>query len=179
MRTLVLGGVRSGKSRFAESLALAQSAPVTVIATATAGDAEMKRRIEIHRARRPAHWKLREEPRALAHALTTVAAADRFVLVDCLTLWLTNLLCHEDETLLETEVARLLAVWPELPGEVVAVSNEVGMGIMPINDLARRFADAAGELHQAIAACSERVVSVVAGIPVTVKGNLASTGRSR
>jgi adenosylcobinamide kinase / adenosylcobinamide-phosphate guanylyltransferase len=175
VRTLVLGGVRSGKSRYAEALAQAQSASVLVLATATAEDAEMVRRIEAHRARRPANWSVLEEPIALAAALTEAAGPDRFILIDCLTLWLTNLLCHGNPALLESEVARLVDAWPKLPGEIVAVSNEVGLGIMPINDLARRFADVAGELHQALAAQSQRVVSVVAGIPVTVKGDPAVT----
>jgi adenosylcobinamide kinase / adenosylcobinamide-phosphate guanylyltransferase len=169
VRTLVLGGVRCGKSRYAESLAHAQSAAVIVLATATAGDAEMTRRIEAHRARRPAHWRVVEEPLALAAALTQAAAPDRFVLIECLTLWISNLLCQDDPARLESEVARLVQAWPKLPGQVVAVSNEVGLGIMPVNDLARRFADVAGALHQALAAHSERVVSVVAGIPVTLK----------
>jgi adenosylcobinamide kinase/adenosylcobinamide-phosphate guanylyltransferase len=161
--------VRSGKSRYAESLALAQSAPVIVLATATAGDAEMARRIEAHRGHRPAHWRVVEEPLALAAVLTKAAGPDRFVLIECLTLWISNLLCQDDPTRLESEVARLVQAWSQLPGQVVAVSNEVGLGIMPINDLARRFADIAGELHQALAAHSERVVSVVAGIPVMLK----------
>jgi adenosylcobinamide kinase / adenosylcobinamide-phosphate guanylyltransferase len=169
VRTLILGGVRSGKSRYAETLAHAHSGAVIVLATATAGDPEMARRIEIHRARRPAQWAVLEEPLALAAALTKAAAPGRLVLVDCLTLWLSNLLCQDDPTRLETEMARLQEVWPKLPGEVVAVSNEVGMGIMPVNELARRFADIAGELHQVLAAHSERVVSVVAGIPVIIK----------
>ena len=178
MRTLVLGGVRSGKSRYAEALAQAQSAPVLLLATATAGDAEMARRIEAHRARRPAQWAVLEEPLSLAAALSNAAAPNRLILVDCLTLWLTNLFCLDDAQRLHSEVGRLVETWPTLPGEVVAVSNEVGMGIMPINELARRFADVAGELHQALAASSERVVSVVAGIPVIVKDSSAVADRS-
>jgi len=174
LRTLVLGGVRSGKSRYAEALAHSQSSPVIVLATATAGDPEMARRIEAHRARRSAHWSVIEEPLALAAALKKAAATDRCVLIECLTLWLSNLLCRDDPALLESEVGQLVEAWPSLPGEIVAVSNEVGLGIMPVNDLARRFADLAGELHQALAARSERVVSLVAGIPVTVKGDPAA-----
>jgi adenosylcobinamide kinase / adenosylcobinamide-phosphate guanylyltransferase len=176
VRTLVLGGVRSGKSRYAEKLASAQAVPVTVIVTATVGDEEMARRIAAHRARRPGNWTLVEEPLGLAAAVKKVAARDRFVLIDCLTLWLTNLLCLENVGRLETEVSGLVEAWSTLPGEVVAVSNEVGMGIMPVNDLARRFGDIAGELHQALAARSERVVSVLAGIPIAIKGDLADVG---
>jgi adenosylcobinamide kinase/adenosylcobinamide-phosphate guanylyltransferase len=174
MRTLVLGGVRSGKSRYAEALARSQSASVIFVATATAADADMARRIELHRARRPAHWTVVEEPISLAEVLIRSAAPERFILVDCLTLWLTNLLSQYDPVRLQSRIAQLVDAWPKLPGELVAVSNEVGLGVMPINDLARRFADHAGELHQALAAHSERVVNVVAGVPVTIKGIPAS-----
>jgi adenosylcobinamide kinase / adenosylcobinamide-phosphate guanylyltransferase len=169
MRTLVLGGVRSGKSRYAQALAQAQAGPVTVLVTASPDDAEMARRIEAHRARRPSQWHVVEERLALSAVLTRVAAPDHFVIIDCLTLWLSNLMCCDDPPRLQTEFAGLIETWSKLPGEVVAVSNEVGLGIMPVNDLARRFADLAGELHQALAARSERVVTMVAGIPVRVK----------
>ncbi len=169
MRTLVLGGVRSGKSRYAEGLARAQTAPVTVIATGTAGDAEMTRRIEAHRARRPREWSVIEEPLSLAEALGRAADPGGCVMIECLTLWLTNLLCHPDPGRLESELTRFTQLWAGLPGEVIAVSNEVGLGVMPVNELARRFADLAGELHQSLGAASDRVVTLVAGIPLVIK----------
>jgi adenosylcobinamide kinase / adenosylcobinamide-phosphate guanylyltransferase len=169
VKTLVLGGVRSGKSRYAASLARNAARPITLIATGAAGDEEMAARIAVHRANRPAHWSVVEEPRRLASALVRAANADSVVIVDCLTLWLTNLLCHADTGLLETEVESLLKALPELPGSQIFVGNEVGFGIMPINDLARRFGDAAGVLHQRLAAVCDRVVLMIAGLPLTVK----------
>jgi len=168
VKLLVLGGVRSGKSRYAESLGRATADPVTLIATATAGDAEMAERIAAHRAHRPPEWHVIEEPihlgRALADAMTPV------IIVDCLTLWLTNLLCDPHAGLLETEIEALFDVLPALAGTVVFVSNEVGFGIMPTNALARRFADQAGLLHQRLAPLVNRVVLMVAGVPFVIKG---------
>ncbi len=170
MRVLVLGGVRSGKSRHAEGLALRHGGPVTVIATGTAGDGEMERRIALHRARRPAAWRVVEEPLELAGALRRCAVPGGLVLIECLTLWLTNLLCDPDAARLARERNGLLAAWPHLEGDVIAVSNEVGLGIVPANALARRFMDEAGELHQALAAQCEQVVTLIAGLPLTLKG---------
>ncbi|MFL6651990.1 MAG: bifunctional adenosylcobinamide kinase/adenosylcobinamide-phosphate guanylyltransferase [Sulfurifustaceae bacterium] len=168
MKTLVLGGVRSGKSRYAETLARQAARPVTYIATATAQDDEMRRRIEAHRARRPVEWTVVEEPLALADALRRHASG-RFVIVDCLTLWLTNLLLAEDGRF-EHERVALLAALPSLASDVVFVSNETGMGIVPLGELSRRFSDEAGQLHQDLAQCCERVVLMVAGLPLTLKG---------
>ncbi len=167
---LVLGGVRSGKSRYSESVAANHRGPVTVLATATAGDPEMERRIALHRARRPAGWTVVEEPLDLAGALERCDAAGGLVLIECLTLWLTNLLCDPEPERLARERARLLAAWPRLRGDVIAVSNEVGLGIVPANALARRFMDEAGELHQALAARSDQVVTLIAGLPLHLKG---------
>ena len=169
MKTLVLGGVRSGKSRHAECLARDATGPITLIATGTAGDEEMAARIAAHRANRPARWSVIEEPLRLSNALARAATADSTVIVDCLTLWLTNLLCHANTKLLKTEVESLLAALPQLPGTLIFVGNEVGFGIMPINDLARRFGDAAGVLHQRLAVVCDRVVLMIAGLPLTVK----------
>lgn len=170
MKTLILGGVRSGKSRLAERLAGAAGAPVTYIATATAGDTEMRTRIEAHRTRRPDHWHLVEEPIRLAAALREQASGDRCILVECLTLWLTNLLLAEDTSALDREYAALLHTVPELPGRLILVSNETNMGVTPLGELSRRYCDAAGLLHQALAGCCERVVLTVAGLPHVVKG---------
>jgi adenosylcobinamide kinase/adenosylcobinamide-phosphate guanylyltransferase len=170
MRELILGGVRSGKSRLAEQRAQASGLPVTYIATATAQDDEMKARIAHHQGQRPDHWQLVEEPLALATAMQRHAAADHCVLVDCLTLWLTNLLCAEDEARLRREVAALLETLPRLPGQIIMVSNETGMGVVPLGELTRRYCDEAGRLHQAVAQCCERVILTVAGLPLHLKG---------
>jgi adenosylcobinamide kinase/adenosylcobinamide-phosphate guanylyltransferase len=168
--TLILGGVRSGKSRLAEHLARGSGLPVTYVATALAGDDEMRARIDAHRQRRPADWVLVEEPRRLAGTLAEVCADGRCVLVECLTLWLTNLLCADDATMLEHEVAALRELAPRLPGQVVFVGNEVNMGVIPMDELSRRYCDLAGNLHQALAADCHRVILTVAGLPLVVKG---------
>lgn len=170
MKTLILGGVRSGKSRFAESLALKSHLPVTYIATATADDGEMHARIATHRARRHESWTTIEETRALAARLKACAAPDQCLLVDCLTLWLTNLLMTAEEAALARERDALLAILPALPGEIIMVGNETGLGIVPVGALTRRFCDEAGRLHQAIAQACDRVTFMVAGLPLTLKG---------
>lgn len=169
LRELVLGGARSGKSRHAEQRARQSGLKVVYIATGEAGDEEMAVRIAHHRARRPAEWRTVEEPLHLAPALQSHAAPERFVLVDCLTLWLSNLL-EQGEACFRAERQALLDTLPALPGEVCLVSNEVGLGLVPINPAARRFVDEAGRLHQELAACCERVVWVAAGLPQVLKG---------
>ncbi len=172
MRELILGGARSGKSALAGRRAEA-FAQVVWIATAEARDAEMAERIARHRAERPAHWQTVEEPLSLAAALRrhagNAAGADVCLVVDCLTLWLTNLLLAEDAGLLERETAALLDTLPALPGAIVLVANEVGLGIVPENALARRFRDEAGRLNQRVAAACERVTFVAAGLPLVLK----------
>ncbi len=170
LKTLILGGVRSGKSRLAETLALQSGLPVTYVATAIAGDEEMRERIELHRQRRPAAWTVVEEPYALAGALRVHAVQGRCAVVDCLTLWLTQLLCAGEE-LLAKERDALLAVVPEIEAHLILVSNETGLGIVPLDALTRRFADEAGRLHQALAEQCERVVLTLAGLPWLLKGN--------
>ena len=170
MRTLILGGARSGKSRLAERMAQENQLAVTHIATAQAQDAEMAQRIAAHRARRPAHWASIEEPLALAAVLQTHAAPGHCLLVDCLTLWLTNLLLHPDPAVLARERAALLDALPELPGKIILVSNETGMGVVPLGNLTRRYCDEAGWLHQELAERCEQVLLTVAGIPLTLKG---------
>ena len=170
MKKLILGGVRSGKSKLAEQHALATGLPVTYIATATADDVEMRARIAHHQAQRPAQWQLVEEPLALAATLKRHAAENHCLLVDCLTLWLTNLLCAQNESRLQTEVSSLLQILPTLPGHIILVSNETGMGIVPLGELTRRYCDEAGRLHQAVALSCERVILTVAGLPLHLKG---------
>lgn len=172
MKELILGGARSGKSAFAQQRAIASGLPVIYLATAEARDAEMTARIARHRADRPTDWSLVEEPLALAAALRTHASPDRCLLVDCLTLWLSNLLAAGDERL-EAEISALTLTLPTLPGQVLLVSNEVGQGIVPANPLARRFRDQAGLLHQSIAVCCDRVTFVIAGLPLTLKDSPA------
>jgi len=172
MRTLILGGARSGKSALAERLAADSRREVAYIATAQAGDREMAARIAHHRARRPQQWLCVEEPLHLADVMREYAREDRCILVDCLTLWLSNLLGDADMRGFERERDRLLDVLPILPGDVLMVSNEVGLGIVPMGELTRRFVDEAGRLHQAVAAVSERVVFVAAGLPFAFKGTL-------
>lgn len=169
MKELILGGARSGKSALALRRAAESGRAVTWLATAQPLDAEMAERIARHRDERPAGWRTVEEPLRLAQALGACAAADGCIVVDCVTLWLTNLMLAEDAGLLERETAALLAVLPTLPGQLVLVSNEVGLGIVPDNALARRFRDEAGRFNQAIAALCERVTFVAAGLPLALK----------
>ncbi|WP_200935862.1 bifunctional adenosylcobinamide kinase/adenosylcobinamide-phosphate guanylyltransferase [Methylobacterium sp. Leaf117] len=168
--TLVLGGARSGKSAHAEGLIEACPAPWLYLATAQAWDDEMRDRIALHRKRRSADWITRDVPMDLAGA---VAAAPGPVLVDCLTLWLTNLILAEADV--EAATAALLAACAAAPGPVVLVGNEVGLGIVPDNVLARRFRDAAGRLHQRLARQADHVVFLVAGLPLIVKPQAGAT----
>jgi len=170
MLELILGGARSGKSRLAERLAADSALAVTYIATSQALDGEMAARIVHHRQRRPAHWALVEEPLQLAGVLREQAGAQRCLLVDCLTLWLTNLLMLEEPARLAAERDALLECLGELPGRVILVSNETGLGVVPLGELTRRYVDEAGWLHQAVAERAERVTFMVAGLPMILKG---------
>ena len=172
MQSLILGGARSGKSALAERLAADSGREVIYIATAQAHDEEMHERIGHHRASRPAHWRSVEEPLALADALRLHAREDRCLLVDCLTLWLSNLLIDPQPARCARERDALLDTLPTLPGELLLVSNEVGLGIVPMGALSRRFVDEAGRLHQSIATQCERVLFVSAGLPIALKGAL-------
>ena len=167
-RALILGGARSGKSARAEmlTLALAGDGPAVYLATSEAGDAEMAARIAEHRARRGSQWVTREAPLDLTDAL---AGETRPMLVDCLTLWLSNLMAAGRD--IAGEGDRLAAAVAARAAPIVLVSNEVGMGIVPDNALARAFRDHAGRLHQKIAAVADRVELVVAGLPLVLKGS--------
>lgn len=164
--TFITGGARSGKSAHAERLASALSAPWTYIATAQAFDDEMRERIALHRGRRDEGWSTLEAPLDLSGALQAVDEG-RPVVVDCLTLWLTNHMLAEHD--LDAECRRLEQVLARPRGQWFVVSNEVGMGIVPDNALARRFRDEAGRLNQRVAAIANRVIFMVAGIPMQVK----------
>lgn len=176
---LILGGARSGKSREAERRAATSALAVTVIATAEALDDEMAARIRRHQDDRPAGWRTVEAPVALADALRAEAAPERCIIVDCLTLWLTNLLADahtlpagataEDLPLFRRERDALLAALPTLPGRIIFVANEVGLGLVPETPLGRLFRDEAGRLNQAVAALCPRVVFVAAGLPLVLK----------
>jgi adenosylcobinamide kinase / adenosylcobinamide-phosphate guanylyltransferase len=166
--TLVLGGARSGKSRWAERLVEAAAAAGTYCATAAAGDAEMAARIAAHRARRGPFWRTVEEPLAIAAVIGTAAAPDRPLLIDCLTLWLSNLMLAGRSV--DGEIAAFVAALRLAAGPVVLVANEVGMGLVPETPLGRRFRDAAGWLNQEIAAHADRVVFIAAGLPLMLKG---------
>ncbi len=170
---LIIGGARSGKSALAERRASESGLEVIYLATATVGDGEMAARIAHHRQRRPAQWQTVEEPLHLAAALRGHASEQRLLLVDCLTLWLSNLLLGPG---LEPERGQLLGALGDLPGRIILVSNEVGWGIVPINDLARRFADEQGRLNQEVAARSVRVTLVAAGLPLELKGDANCRG---
>ena len=169
MHELILGGTRSGKSRLAEQRARASNRRVLTIATAQALDEEMAARIAKHRADRPADWPVIEEPLALADALKEACAADTCVIVDCLTLWLSNLLLQDNPQRLQQEVDALLAGISTLPGQVLLVSNETGLGVIPMGQLSRDFVDQAGWLHQALAERCQRVTFCVAGLTMTLK----------
>ena len=171
MLQLILGGARSGKSRLAEKLASDTGLQVIYIATSQPLDGEMNQRVASHRQRRPDHWGLVEEPVELARVLKKSARPDSCLLVDCLTLWLTNLLMLENPQRLAQEREALLDCLAGLPGEIIFVSNETGLGVVPLGELTRRYVDEAGWLHQALAERCQRVVFTVAGLPMTLKGS--------
>ena len=179
-RTLIFGGARSGKSAYAEQLAIASGKPVIYLATAQAGDAEMQARIAHHQTRRPASWQTLECATELAQAILQASTPDNLILIDCLTLWLSNLLFSE---YIETpEIGSItppenfsiqrtafLQVLENLPGDLIIVSNEVGMGIIPQGAISRWFVDEAGRLNQAVAVQCEQVSWVAAGLPLHFK----------
>ena len=181
-RTLVFGGARSGKSALAERLAQQSGKEVVYLATSQAGDAEMAARIAHHRERRPPIWQTVEEATSLAAALRRLCAPERIVLVDCLTLWLSNLMFSSEGKQPEIGAVDLpplfawerssLLEWLDEPaaGEVIFVSNEVGMGIVPLGAVSRAFVDEAGRLNQDVAARCKRVLFVAAGLPLALKG---------
>jgi adenosylcobinamide kinase/adenosylcobinamide-phosphate guanylyltransferase len=165
--TLVLGGARSGKSRHAERLVLASGLAPVYVATAAALDEEMAARIAEHKKRRGARWRTLEEPLNLVPALQGECGPERAVLVDCLTLWLTNLMVEGRPV--QAEMEGFLAALPRLGGPLVSVSNEVGLGVVPTDAMARAFIDHAGWLHQRIAEQADVVVLMAAGLPVHLK----------
>ncbi|HWU99121.1 MAG TPA: bifunctional adenosylcobinamide kinase/adenosylcobinamide-phosphate guanylyltransferase [Oxalicibacterium sp.] len=181
VRTLIIGGARSGKSAHAERLAISSGKKVVYIATARAGDEEMQQRIAHHRQRRSIDWFTVEEPLALGDAIERHAAADSVILVDCLTVWLANLLFFEQRDFPEVGVidasacfsrqrAGLLQVLEHAAGDVLLVTNEVGQGVIPQGAVSRWFVDESGRLNQDVAAVCDRATLIVAGLPVSLKG---------
>lgn len=171
--TLILGGARSGKSAYAERLATESGLDVTYVATAQVYDAEFGIRVEHHQHRRPAHWKTIEVPHRLAEVLRREAAADRCLIVDCLTLWVAQCICPDcappEGVNWGAQYADLLQTIPALPGKIILVSNEVGMGIVPLGELSRLFQDEAGRLNQAVASLCREVIFIAAGLPLKLK----------
>jgi adenosylcobinamide kinase/adenosylcobinamide-phosphate guanylyltransferase len=167
----ITGGARSGKSRLAEELTERFGAPLAYIATGQAGDAEMRERIARHRERRGPAWQTIEEPLDLAAVISRHDGRVKGMLVDCVTLWLTNLLFrYDDARQVLTEVAALAATFPALQTPIVLVSNEVGMGIVPENGLARAFRDLAGEANELLAKAADEVYVTFSGLPLKLKG---------
>jgi adenosylcobinamide kinase / adenosylcobinamide-phosphate guanylyltransferase len=164
---LVIGGARSGKSGYGQNCAEESGKQPVLIATAEAGDAEMAKRIAAHRAARGGHWRVIEEKLELVRALQRESAEDRVLLVDCLTLWLSNVMHHGRDP--EAESGLLAEAINGLAGPAIFISNEVGFGIVPENMLGRRFRDAQGRLNQAVASRCEAVVLLAAGLPMIVK----------
>lgn len=169
MIEFVLGGARAGKSAYAERRAHESSTPVTWIVTAQARDAEMAARIEAHRARRPADCRVIEEPLHLANALDQITSPAGLVVIDCLTLWVANLLQAGTDAI-QTEQETFLHKIKEKEWNLIVISNEVGAGIVPVNALARRYRDDLGRLNQRMAEIADRVLLMVAGIPLLIKG---------
>lgn len=179
----VIGGARSGKSKFAETICIdlsqengiaAVESKMTYVATATAGDDEMRQRIQHHQQSRNSHWHLIEEPFYLSDIFSQVDAKS-VVLIDCLTLWLSNWLCSHDLESFEQEKAAFVDQLLSFKGDIVIVSNEVGSGIVPMGELSRQFSDQAGWLNQAIASIASKVSLVVAGCPLVLKDTKGNT----
>lgn len=173
MIQLILGGARSGKSRLAEQTAILSGFPVIYIATAQAWDDEMHQRIEHHQAQRPKEWSLAEEPFYLAERLQQIDQARQVILIDCLTLWMSNLLMQEEAGLQDNECTKLLQILPKLKSEIILVSNETGLGVVPMGQISRKFVDESGRLHQQLGKIADKVIFCVAGFPMILKGDKA------
>lgn len=170
MLQLILGGARSGKSRLAQQVAEDFDLPIVYVATAQALDVEMQQRIMLHQQQRPTAWQLRESSIHLAHDLLQVDRHNQVILVDCLTLWMSNLLLDSDPNTQALECQKLLELLPKLKSKVILVSNETGLGVVPMGQLSRQFVDESGRLHQQLAQLADRVTFCVAGLPMRLKG---------
>lgn len=169
MLQLILGGARSGKSRLAEQIAKDSTLDVIYIATAQAWDDEMQSRIKHHQQQRPDHWLVIEENIYLADRLLQIDQENQVILLDCLTLWMTNLLMHEQVELQIQQCQKLLDVLPRLKSDIILVSNETGLGVIPMGEISRKFVDESGRLHQQLGQIANKVVFCVAGFPMTLK----------
>lgn len=174
MKTLIIGGIKSGKSRHAEKLAGESGKSVTVIATALAGDEEMQKRIARHKASRPPEWRVIETPLSLSDSLNALQNTPQiesdYIIIDCLTLWITQLLCSDyAPQRQQEEIDSFVRALTQFRGELTMVSNETSMGIIPTDPLSRRYCDAIGILHQRIASEADSVLLMVAGLPLIVK----------
>jgi adenosylcobinamide kinase/adenosylcobinamide-phosphate guanylyltransferase len=171
--TLILGGARSGKSAYAEKLAVESKLPVTYIATAQVYDDEFQQRVEHHKDRRPADWALVEEPHYLTQTLARLANTNQCIIVDCLTLWLAQWICPDcnppKDSTWQSERENFLKTLAILEGQIILVSNEVGMGIVPLGEINRQFQDEQGRLNQAVAAIADHVIFAAAGLPLNLK----------
>jgi adenosylcobinamide kinase/adenosylcobinamide-phosphate guanylyltransferase len=167
---LILGGARAGKSRFAERLLRSRPGPHAIVATAVAGDPEMAERIARHKAERDPSWEVIEQPISVRSAIRNAARPDRIVLVDCLTLWISNLMGEKRD--LDIEVSGLVGTLKNAGGPVIIVSNEVGLGIVPENAMARAFRDQLGRANQVVAGAADCVVFLAAGLPLVLKGEM-------
>jgi adenosylcobinamide kinase/adenosylcobinamide-phosphate guanylyltransferase len=171
--SLILGGARSGKSAYAEKLATASQLPVTYIATAQVYDDEFKQRVQHHKDRRPTVWALVEEPHHLTQTLTKLANKNQCIIVDCLTLWLAQWICPDcnppKDSTWQSEREDFINALAKLEGQIIFVSNEVGMGIVPLGEINRLFQDEQGRLNQAVADIANHVVFVAAGLPLNLK----------
>jgi adenosylcobinamide kinase/adenosylcobinamide-phosphate guanylyltransferase len=171
---LILGGARSGKSAYAETLATNNGLPVTYIATAQVYDDEFKTRVQHHKDRRPANWTLVEEPHRLTQTLARLAAPNQCLIIDCLTVWLAQWICQDcnppKNSSWQLEREAFLTLLPTLAGTIILVSNEVGMGIVPLGEINRQFQDEQGRLNQAVAGLANEVVFIAAGLPLKLKG---------
>ncbi len=170
MLQLILGGARSGKSKLAEQTAQQADLPVIYVATAQALDQEMQQRICHHQQQRPQNWHLVEEPLHLARILAEIDADNQIILVDCLTLWMTNLLLSEIRDLQQSECKKFLDILPKMKSQVILVSNETGLGVVPLGEISRKFVDESGRLHQQLAQLADKVIFCVAGLPMILKG---------
>ncbi|OQK17638.1 adenosylcobinamide kinase/adenosylcobinamide phosphate guanyltransferase [Methyloprofundus sedimenti] len=173
MKHLILGGARSGKSNYAEQLAQTSNKQVIYIATGSAGDDEMLERISKHQAERPRYWETIEEPILIADVLAQYASTNNYLIVDCLTLWLSNILFntrgeYQEDIFLQQKQA-LLEIVPDLHTDIAFVSNEVGLGVVSVDAMTRRFVDEAGKLHQQLAKICSHVTLVTAGLPLALK----------
>jgi adenosylcobinamide kinase/adenosylcobinamide-phosphate guanylyltransferase len=172
--TLIIGGARSGKSAYAEKLAVKNSGVVTYIATATPSDTEMEARIQHHKMRRPNDWELFECPLKLAELLKAEARKDQTILVDCLTLWMNNQLHENPEQDFPLLFAELIASVQRARAHVIFVTNEVGLGIIPLGNITRQFVDETGRLNQQISHIADEVIFMIAGLPMIVKKEQAN-----